>query len=51
MAASMTDNIKMTKNMDSEHLLGLMEESIREIGIREGSMDVVNIFYPTESLR
>lgn len=51
MAEFIKDNTKMTRSTALERSLGLTEESTEEIGIREGSMDEVNIFFQTESLR
>lgn len=51
MAEFIKDSIKMTRSTVLERSIGLTEESTKEIGIREGSMDEVNIFFQTESLR
>jgi hypothetical protein len=48
MVDAMKVNINMIKSMVSEHFIGLMEESMSDIGKMENNMEEENIFYQME---
>ena len=50
MEENMKENMKWTKNMDTENINGLMEDNMRVSGITENNMVKVNIYFKMEQL-